>query len=421
MQEYVLTEQTALLGLSLYVLGCECLRLGSSSTLLTLLDGVGPLLWAPLSEVTWIGRNPVYWITALVFLIVSIVTATAQSWPFFLALRFIQGFFGSPCLANGGASLHDIFEDRYLPLSLSVWVAFAYAGPAIGPAMASYLIEELGWRVTMWEIVICAAVAFTMLLLLPETYMPKILHENNTRHPTSKESCSSGLAVEKSVMATLRDALVKPVQISFQDPAIAYVNIYTSYLYGCYYTFFDGFPLIYTYTYNFTPSRISLSFLPIIVGCAVAAVIYTVYILCFTNKKHERNPEARLLAALLAVFAPPIGIFIFGWTAERNAHWISGMIGVVIYAAGVFVVLQCIIMYILDSYPRYAASLFAANDFSRSALAAGAVHFGLPLYIDLGPGKACTVLGSVSILGIVGMYVLYWQGAGLRAKSRFTG
>ncbi|KAI5362681.1 hypothetical protein Slin14017_G063620 [Septoria linicola] len=77
-------------------------------------------------------------------------------------------------------------------------------------------------------------------------------------------------------------------------------------------------------------------------------------------------------------------------------------------------------MYILDSYPRYAASLFAANDFSRSALAAGAIHFGLPLYVDLGPRRACSILGAVSVLGIWGMYVLYWKAAQLRAKGRFA-
>ena len=410
-------------------------------------DGAGPLLWAPLSEVAWIGRNPVYSITAFIFFLVSIITATATSWPFFLACRFIQGFFGSPCLANGGASLHDIFEGRWLPMTMSVWVAFAYAGPAIGPVMASYLVEEHGWRISMWEIVPFGAVSFLALMLLPETYGPKVVHaherdisnkitreaanetiivmerlnKDSTLSPEQAEaSWTSKLDSEQSVLATLRDALIKPCQISIQDPAITYVNIYTSYLYATYYTFFDGFPMVYTYVYQWIPSHIGLAFLPIIVGCGVAAIFYSIYIMRQPHNA-QRTPEFNLIPALPAVFAPPIGIFIFGWTAHIAAHWIYGMIGVVIYAAGVFIILQCIIMYILDSYPRYAASLFAANDFSRSALAAGAVHFGLPLYQNLGYGKACTVLGSVSILGIAGMFVLYWKGAEMRARSRFTG
>lgn len=422
MHEYGSSTQLALLGLSLYVLGC---KYHSSQELiqhgLTFTDGVGPLLWAPLSEISWIGRNPVYWITALIFLICSVATATARSLSAFFVLRFLQGFFGSPCLANGGASLHDIFEGRYLPLSLSVWVAFAYAGPAIGPLMASYLVENQGWRISMWEIVACGALAFVGLLLLPETYAPKVLYTSQQQTKQAGEQTSQTSRSEESVLATLRDALIKPMQIMLQDPAIAYVNLYTSYLYSCYYTFFDGFPLIYTYTYKFSSSRIGLVFLPIIVGCATAATIYAIYIIRSTKPKHEANPEARLIPALYAVWAPPMGILIFGWTAQHSNHWIWGMVGLVIYAGGVFIILQCVIMYILDSYPRYAASLFAANDLSRSALAAGAVHFGLPLYVDLGAGKACSILAAVSVLGIGGMFVLYYQGSKLRARSRFTG
>lgn len=140
-------------------------------------------------------------------------------------------------------------------------------------------------------------------------------------------------------------------------------------------------------------------------------LVYCVYIIRSAPGKEEVDPETRLRSALLAVFAVPIGIFVFGWTTEAtsNAHWIWGMLGLVIYSGGVFVILQCIIMYILDSYPRY-APLCLQQMFSREALAAGAVHFGLPLYKNLGPGKACTIFGSISNLGIVGMFMLFWKG-----------
>lgn len=403
---------------------------------------MGPLLWAPLSEVPRIGRNPVYIITATIFLVISIATALAKSLPLFLFLRFVQGFFGSPCLANGGASLHDIFEGRHLPLAQSIWVAGAYAGPAIGPIMASYLVEQYGWRISMWEIVACGAAALILLLFLPETYVPKLVHEHRKEEPVRNtsavekhESIECGPEIRSKIIhagvedsqvnigASILNALQKPLQICIQDPAIAYVNIYTSYLYACYYTFFDGFPLVYRVTYGFSASQIGIVFLPIIVGCAVATLLYYIYILRFTPQQAEFNPEARLRPALLAVWAVPVGILLFGWTAEPSikAHWICGMIGLAIYSGGVFIILQCMIMYVLDSYPRYAASLFASNDFSRSSLAAAAIHFGIPLYTKLGSGRACTVLGAISILGIGGMYVLAWKGAQLRAKSRFTG
>lgn len=74
----------------------------------------------------------------------------------------------------------------------------------------------------------------------------------------------------------------------------------------------------------------------------------------------------------------------------------------------------------LDRYPRYSASLFAANDFCRSALACGCVLFGRPLFRNLGVGRGVSVLAGLSALGIIGIWILYVYGGRLRAKSKFA-
>lgn len=45
--------------------------------------------------------------------------------------------------------------------------------------------------------------------------------------------------------AILIDAIVKPMEITIKDPAIAFVNTYTAIIYGIYYSFFEVFPLVY--------------------------------------------------------------------------------------------------------------------------------------------------------------------------------
>lgn len=72
------------------------------------------------------------------------------------------------------------------------------------------------------------------------------------------------------------------------------------------------------------------------------------------------------------------------------------------------------------SYPQYAASLFAGNDFFRSAFAFGAVLFGRPMYMNMGVGKGTSLLGGLSVIGILGMFALYFLGAKLRARSKFA-
>ena len=88
--------------------------------------GTGPLLFSPLSELPVIGRNPVYIVTMFLFVIISIPTAVPHNYAGLMVLRFLQGFFGSPCLASGGASVGDMFSLLNLPYALIAWVSAAY-------------------------------------------------------------------------------------------------------------------------------------------------------------------------------------------------------------------------------------------------------------------------------------------------------
>lgn len=112
MQRFGVSEIKATLGLSIYVLGY----------------GIGPLIFSPLSEIPLIGRNPVYIATMFLFVIISIPTAFAPNYAGLMVLRFLQGFFGSPCLASGGASLGDMYSLMALPFAMMSWVAAAYCG-----------------------------------------------------------------------------------------------------------------------------------------------------------------------------------------------------------------------------------------------------------------------------------------------------
>jgi DHA1 family multidrug resistance protein-like MFS transporter len=77
-------------------------------------------------------------------------------------------------------------------------------------------------------------------------------------------------------------------------------------------------------------------------------------------------------------------------------------------------------MYVPLTYPKYSASLFAGNDFCRSAMACGSILYGRPLFVNLGIGKGVTLLASLSLTGIAGMIAIYYTGGALRAKSRFA-
>ncbi|KAK8127419.1 hypothetical protein PG984_008527 [Apiospora sp. TS-2023a] len=400
----------ASLGLALFVLGY----------------GVGPLLFSPLSELPSIGRNPVYIWTMFLFVIVSIPAALVQNFAGLMVLRFLQGLFGSPCLANGAASFGDMYSMMALPYAMIAWVSAAYCGPALGPLLSGFSVPAKGWRWSLLEILWAAAPVFVaMFLFLPETSTPNLLlrRAQRLRKLTGSSRFMSQSEIDERNLdrrAVLINALIKPLEITVKDPAILFVQIYTAIIYGIYYSFFEVFPLVYPVYYGMNYGQIGLLFLCIMVACLLGVVVYMSYLYFYMDPPRPRPRETRLVPALIAAFGPTIGLFIFAWTARPDIHWIAPTIGITIYGATVFVVMQCIFVYVPLSYPQYAASLFAGNDFFRSSLAFASILFAKPLFDNLGVARGTTLLGGLSTIGIVGIWVLYFYGAKLRSLSKFA-
>ena len=68
------------------------------------------MLWSPMSEIPQIGRNYVYIPTLIVFVFLQFAVISAKNFGMLLAFRFLTGFFGSPVLATGGATLADMYR-----------------------------------------------------------------------------------------------------------------------------------------------------------------------------------------------------------------------------------------------------------------------------------------------------------------------
>ena len=413
-RKFGVSAEDASLPLSLYVLAY----------------GMGPLLFAPLTEIPLIGRNPVYVVTFLFFVIISIPAPLVNNFAGLLVLRFLQGYFGSPCLANGAATMQDMYSLLYLPYAVTVWVSAAYCGPALGPLLSGFAVTAKGWRWSLWEILwIAGPVFILMFLLMPETSTPNILlrRAKRLRKLTGDNRLMSQSEINQKGMkpsSIAIDALIKPFEITIKDPAIAFVNMYTALVYGIYYSFFEVFPLVYPVMYGFSLGMVGVVFTCVLVSCLIGVAIYCAYLSFYLipdiMKNGMRAQEHRLVPALFGAFGPPIGLFLFAWTANPSIHWIAPTIGIVIYGGSVFIVMQCIFVYVPMSYPQYAASLFAGNDFFRSALACGSIMFASPLFHNLGVSKGVSLLAGLSCMGVIGMFVLYYIGASLRARSKFA-
>lgn len=409
------SEVAAAVGLTVYVLGY----------------GIGPMIFSPLSEIPALGRNILYIVTFILFVILCVPMALVNNFAGIIVLRFLLGFFASPCLATAAASYGDMYGATEMPYVIALWGGGATLGPALGPVIGGFAVEKKDWRWSTWELLwLSGPILILMLFFLPETSPDSILLRRTQR--LRKRTGRTDLKSESEMRQRNMDpreitfqALIKPWQINALDPAVLFSTFYTGLTYGVYYSFFESFPLVYTETYGFNLGETGLCFLSVLVGLVVAVIVLCAYLYFIAPKRLAKldpiPPEARIWPGLFATFCIPVGLFLFAFTARKSVYWVVSLLGVAISMCGTFIITQCMFIYLPFTYPRYSGSLFAANGLARSLFAGAAIVFSRPMFLALGVDGGVSLLAGFSVLCVFGIYGIYYFGESLRRRSRFAG
>ncbi|KAJ7791962.1 major facilitator superfamily domain-containing protein [Mycena olivaceomarginata] len=414
MAEFNVSLVTATLGLTLYVLAY----------------GIGPMFLSPLQELPILGRNPVYMATLFLFVIFQIPIVTAKNMSTVLAMRFMTGFFGSPALATGGASMADIFPQSQFAYVLGIWALGAVAGPITGPVIGGFAAQAKGWRWPMMELLWITSFAVVFLsLLLPETYGPTILlrRAERLRKLTGNPELRTAAEREeesKSAGSVVYESLVRPFVLA-KEPALAFANIYLGFVYAIFYLWFEAFPLVFNGIYHFNEGVGSLPFLAFIVSGVhrllhLPEVPHRPRYARAAAANTEVAPEIRLEIGLMASIFIPTSVLIFGFASKSSVHWIVPVIGAALYLPGIFLNFQSILMYVTSAYPAYAASVLAGNDFFRSAIASVFPLFGRTFFVTLGLGPGSALLAGISFLLMLVFWLLFKYGHVLRQRSKYA-
>jgi len=127
--------------------------------------------------------------------------------------------------------------------------------------------------------------------------------------------------------------------------------------------------------------------------------------------KHDDKPvrpldppsKWRIIPALPASLALPVGIFLYGWSAEASLHWIVPVIGMALIAMSGMLIYLSATLYTLQSGDRQTTTdVMSARTTLTFALSFGFAMFALPMYDALGVGRASSVLGCLAVaLGMV--------------------
>ncbi|KAF5530409.1 multidrug resistant protein [Fusarium napiforme] len=195
-------------------------------------------------------------------------------------------------------------------------------------------------------------------------------------------------------------------------PIVTGLSLYLALIYGYLYLLFTTFSTVFTEQYGFGIDTLGLAFLGVGIGCIAALAVLSWlsdWLQDRLTKKHgEAKPEYRLLPIILGIPLLPIGLFVYGWTAEYEVHWIVPIIFTGFSGAGLIFSFLPTQIYMIDAFTTYAASALAATSVIRSIVGGCLPIAGLPLYSALGYGWGNSLLGFVAIVVSIAP-LLFWR------------
>ncbi|OBT55453.1 hypothetical protein VE04_04619 [Pseudogymnoascus sp. 24MN13] len=395
---------------SIFVLGFAC----------------GPLILAPLSELY--GRVVIYNTTNLFFLAFTILCAVSQNPSMLLAFRFLSGFAGVATITIGSGTIADIMPREKRGKAVSIWSVGPILGPMVGPIIGGNVAEVAGWRWMFWTIsIVIAVVTLVAFLVLKETY-PVVLLERKAsklRKVTGNPNHKSKLASDLTPKKLFKHSIIRPLKMLVLCPIVTVMCIYVAILYGILYLLFATYSFVFRQIYNFTTASTGLVFLAGGLGTLIG-LFYVGYFSDRTLVKRAAagktiGPEDRLpfIITIPGSLTFPIGLFIYGWTAEEHVHWIVPQIGTAITGFGSILIFVGIQTYLVDAFEEYAASVIGANAVLRGTAGALIPLAGLRMYDGLGWGWGNSLLAFVAlafapmpwVFGVYGARIRGWKGS----------
>jgi len=299
---------------------------------------------------------PIYILKLAVFVLLQILKALATNYGMLMAFRFLTGFFGSPILATGGATVADL----YSPKKRGVLAASA---PSLGPLLGSFSAHFEGWHWTIWELMWLSAATFALLFFFyPETSASNILYcrARRLRKATGNPSIMSAPEIAVATMsrrALAVGVLVRPFTLNFQEPIVFALNVYIGLIYALLYIWFESFPFVFIGIYHWREQLLGLSFLGLFVGAFIVLPPFFAYLYYVQESKYNVNgelkPEERMSVAIVGALLVPICLFWFGWTSRKSVHWIVPIIGSSLFSVAALLLFVSAISHTLFNHMDY--------------------------------------------------------------------
>ncbi|KAF2635065.1 MFS general substrate transporter [Massarina eburnea CBS 473.64] len=405
------SQQTATLGLSMYVLGLA----------------FGPMSLAPLSE--YFGRRPVYVISYAIFLLLLLGTTVVETLPAFLVLRLLSGYFSSVTISNFGGTIADLFHHHDTGPAMSWFLWAATGGSPTGFVLFSFVAQGRSWH-SVFRIMFFICLSFWIILTaflysLGETRHSVLLHRRAkaARKATGDQSLDVPEEMKQRGPSQLfGSALTRPFRFLASEAIVQFGALYNGYLYGLSFLFNGAFHMIFGPNgYGYDTIGVGLSFMGIVVG-----ITFGLLTNIYQERHYQRQvvlagqrdvPEARVHLAKIAAIILPVALLIFAFTANPAIHPLVSIVASAFWGWSFYTLILMTLTYTEDAYKTYSASALAGIGLVRNIAGAAFPLLGRKLFINQGTRNACLILTAMSLVMVPIPFILEIKGKALRKRS----
>lgn len=401
----------------------------ASVTMFVLGFGLGPLVFAPLSEE--LGRKPIYVVTLFVAVIFIIPCALAKNIGTLIVCRLIDGVaFSAPMTLIGG-SLADIWHVEKRGMAMAVFSMAPFIGPVMGPLFGGLLCDHAPtWRWVYWAFLIIAGTIYVVfILIVPETHTSTLLkaRAKHLRKITGDELyCAVSELKVRSLGEVAEESLLRPF-VLLKELIVFLMTLYMSVLYGLLYMFFFAYPIVFQKDKGYSATKTGVMFIPLGVGVIAASCLAPIINWDYnriTQPMRDRGEfppaELRLIPMMYGCWFVPIGLFAFAWSSYPWLSWAGPSISGFSVGFGFMLLYNPANNYIVDSYQHYAASGLAAKTFVRSIWGACVPLFTIQMYDRLGNEWATSLMAFIAAACCLIPFLFYIYGAKIRSYSKYA-
>ncbi|KAK4497615.1 hypothetical protein PRZ48_010268 [Zasmidium cellare] len=406
-ESFHVSTVVATLGISLFLVGF----------------GVGPLLWAPMSE--FYGRKLSVLVPVFIGGCFAFGGGAAKDLQTIMICRFFQGLFSSAPVSNAGGALADMYQPDKRGAAMALYTISNVGGPLVGPLIggAFCMNKSLGWRWTQYITGIWVMTQVVVgFILLDETHEGTLLKRKaqHLRHGGNWALHAKHEEAKVSIPDLARTYLIRPPKI-LATPIGLLMATYQAFAFGVLYASLSAIPIIFQEVRGWNEVVGALPFLAILLGIVIGASA-TYFNQPFYMKRLKQNggkpvPEARLPPVMVGSVFFTGGLFMLAWSSSKAIFWLVPNIGLVFVGFGFLTVMNAANSYVVDTFQQVAASALAANILWRSAFAVAFPLFTTQMLHALGVGWGVSIFGFVAAGMMPIPFVLYIFGARIRAQS----